>query len=145
MQMDKQMQFDDAAALTVTRASTNIVDLGVERDIGIGYKLGIDLRVGTAFTAGGSATLQVQLQTATDAAFTTPVVLFETAAIPVASLIAGFEPARIPIISPTNRYLRLYYTVATGPMTAGTISANTILEADRQANRSYPSGIPAQT
>lgn len=142
MLMDKGNQFADSQAITVTAASTNVLDLGVDRDVGIGFPLEIDMRVMEAFTAAGAATLVVAMQTAIDAVFTTPIVLMQTAAIPVASLIVGYEPARWRIGSETKRFLRFYYTVATGPMTAGKLSINTVL--DRQAPRSYPSGIPAQ-
>lgn len=139
---DKKLQFADSQAITVTAASTNVVDLGVDRDVGIGTPIEIDMRVMEAFTADGAGTLVIALQTSVDEAFTSPIVLQQTAAIPKASLVVGYEPARWRIPSPTKRYLRFYYTVATGPMTAGKLSINTVV--DRQANRSYPSGIPAQ-
>lgn len=146
MIMDAQNLFSALQAVTVTAVSTNVIDLGVDRDVGGGLggrDLEIDTRVVTAFTAAGAATLVMALQTATDAAFTAPIILAQTDAIPVASLVAGYEPARFRVMSPTKRYLRLNYTVATGPMTAGTINAAIV--ADRQANRTYPSGIPAQS
>lgn len=142
MLMDKKNQFADSQAITVTAASTNVLDLGVDRDVGIGFPLEIDMRVMEAFTADGAATLVIAMQTSVDEAFTSPIVLMQTAAIGKASLILGYEPARWRVGSETKRYLRFYYTVATGPMTAGKLSINTVL--DRQAPRSYPSGIPAQ-
>lgn len=144
MIQDAQNQFDAAVAITVTRVSTNVIDLGVDRDVGGGLggkDLEIFLGVSTAFTAGGAATLVAALQTAIDAAFTSPIILAQTDALPVASLVAGFELARFRVMSPTKRFLRLNYTVATGPMTAGAVNAGIVV--DRQANRMYATGIPA--
>ncbi len=134
---DKKLTFSDGVAVTVTAAS-DVIDLGVERDVGIGSDLDIDCRVTEAFTAAGAGTLTITLETATDAAFTTPIVLASTPAIPKASLVVGYEPMRWDVMSPTNRYIRLNYTVATGPFTAGKINAAIV--PDRQANRAYPSG-----
>ena len=72
MLLDKQNQFsadtgDSPTALGST-ASTNIIDLGIARDIGgaVTDQLMLLCQVATAFTSGGSATLQVQFQTAPD-------------------------------------------------------------------------------
>ncbi len=51
-----------------------------------------DVRVTEAFTSGGSATVKAQLVRATDAALSAGVVVIEeTAAIPVAELVAGYR------------------------------------------------------
>lgn len=91
--------------------------------------------VPTAFTAGGAATLQIQLQCAVDVNNTgLPVTwktIMATDTIPVASLTAG-DPAR-PLASFTipdryqgqgfPRFYRLNYVVATGPMLTGALNA----------------------
>lgn len=143
MVLDRQNQFSMEQALSVTAASTDIIDLGVDRDVGLGKALDIFMMIHTLFVTGDAATLQIALQTAIDAAFTSPIILMETPAIAVAALVAGAEPARWSVPSVTKRYLRLYYTVGTGSFSAGKINAGLVI--DRQANRSYPSGIPAQS
>ena len=90
--------------------------------------------VTTAFTAGGAGTLQVQLQAGVDNgsnAVTTWDTIVESDTYALASLILS-TPQR-PLISftvPTRypgqgfpRFYRLNYVVATGPMTAGAVSA----------------------
>ena len=70
MLIDSQTLFSDQQAVTATgsTASTNIVDLGVARDIGGAAvdRLALLCQVAAGFTSGGAATLQVQLQTAPD-------------------------------------------------------------------------------
>lgn len=157
MILDKLLQFDDNVAITVTRASTNILDLLQDRDLGIGgHVLSILCEVGTAFTAGGAATLVTAIQGAIDDGTGNPGTwydLVDTPAVAVAALTAGAEVLRVPLPlnQPANpnatntppRFLRLNYTVATGPMTAGTIKAYLIDHAGRQANYQYPSGFNA--
>ena len=132
--------FDQAAAITVTRNSTNVIDLiKAAPDIGAGENLFVMVIVTTAFTAGGSATLQVALVTDDNANLTSPTIL-QVAVIPVASLIGGFElPFRIHPSSVMERYLGLVYTVATGPMTAGAVTAGIVKDIQRW--KAFPSGF----
>ena len=139
MIIDKYLQFDSAAAITTTQASTNVVDLSSSRDIGIGDALQLVCTIVTSFAAAGLATLQVQLQTSPDNA--TWVTLVESDLLPVANLTAGTEVLRTPLALGIQRYIRLNYLVATGPMTAGAVTAELVI--DRQAVTAYPSGFNA--
>ena len=126
MYQDVNLQFSAAQAITTTAVSTNIVDLGQARDMGAGDALEIDIRINTTFTGGTS--LQVQLQTAAVAAFTTPYNVVLTDAIPLASLVAG---ASIPLhwdrAAPyaPQEFIRLNYVVV-GTMTAGALTAGVV-------------------
>jgi len=142
MIMDKLLRFCEAAAVTSSAALTDVIDLGVAQDINPGRDLEVFALVTESFTASGSATLQLSLQGSTDNSTFTD--MAQTAAIGKASLVAGVEVMRIsvpgPIAGQSNpRYLRLYATVATGPMTAGKITAGLVL--DRQRNNAYAPGI----
>lgn len=152
MIIDGLLQFDPpASAITVTRASINVIDLLNPRDIGDGASPPMLLYVGVsaAFTAGGAGTLQVQLQGSDDnvtfytyaesRAFSiaelTPVGrLFVLAwpAVPVGTAALVGAPA-LP------RYFRLNYVVATGPMLTGSVNAELVLDA--QSTRQYRAGI----
>lgn len=120
MIIDKELELSSAQTVTVSAASTNVIDQGAAGNA-YGNELFFVARVGTAFDAAGSATMNVVLQTATDEAFTSPIVLFDSGAIGKVSLTANTEivKARLPLGA--KRYIRGYYTVGTGPMTAGTI------------------------
>lgn len=132
MIIDAQNLFSDDQAITASAASTNVIDLGA---YGYGDHDGprrakILCQVTEAFTADGAATLTVAVKTGTTASTDTTVIT--TAAIGKASLVAGYQfTVEVLLPSSTSRYLDLYYTVATGPMTAGKITAGMVL--DRQS------------
>jgi len=146
MIIDANLQFDPTGtAVTATGPSTNVIDLGTARDMGIDDDgLEVFCIVQQTFTAAGAATLTVQVQSSVDnSTFNT---LVESAAIPVAKLTLGTEILRckLPADQPAltagiGRYLRLEYVVATGPFTAGKVQAALVL--DRQANIAYPPGV----
>ena len=122
MIIDKQQLFSDEQAITATANSTNVIDLGAA-DMDAGTPLHILAQVTEAFTAAGAATLTVTLETDDNDSFSSATTLLSTAAIGKATLVAGYQ---LPIsFLPENveRYVRLVYTVATGPMTAGKITA----------------------
>ena len=150
MLIDKQNQFSadsgDSPTTTGSTASTNIVDLGIARDIGgaVTDQLALLCEVVTAFTSGGSATLQVQFQTAPDNGSGSPgawATLAQSDAIAVASLVQGYKflPGELP--GGTSRYLRLNYVVGTAAMTAGALTAALVPSLDVQP--SYPRGYAA--
>lgn len=144
MYQDALLQLSAAQAVTASAASTNVIDWGTARDMGIGSDIEIDIRVGTAAAAAGAATVQFQYQTADDAAFTTNVqTVVQTDAIPKASLVAGASiPLHVDRSSPyaARRYARLNYVVATGPLTAGTFTAG-IVKTIQDGQTSYASGF----
>lgn len=151
MIIDGLLIFEPVAgtAITVTAVSTNVIDLSVARDVGIGDNpaMKIAMYIKAAFTAAGAGTLQVQAQGAPDNGAGAPgtfVTLAESRAYSLAELALGNRI--FPIDWPsqgvdlvTHRFLRLNYIVATGPMTAGSIFAALVL--DRQESPQYPAGV----
>jgi hypothetical protein len=133
--LDNELTFSNAQAVTATAVSTNVVDLGVDRDIGVGEPVYFAVQVGTGFA--GLTSLNVALQTSDDNSTWTD--LATSGAIPVASLTAGAQPVRMVVPSSTKRYLRVNYTVA-GTGTAGTVTASLLLGPD--GYRAYPAGSP---
>ena len=124
MIFDKQNELSDDQAVTATAASTNHINLGVARDIGKGTPIPFLIQVTTTCTAGGAATVVAAIQVDDNAAFTSAKTVAQTAAIPVASLVAGWQSTLSYVPQGTDeQYLRVYYTVATGPLTAGTFQA----------------------
>ena len=132
MIIDKQLTFSEEQAITSTADSTNVLDLG-GANMNTGEPVEILCQVEEAFTSGGSTTLTVSLVTDDNEAFSSATTLITTAAIPKASLVQGFN---IPIsFLPANveRFVKLVFTVATGPFTAGKINSGLVLA--RQTNR----------
>lgn len=131
MIIDKENTFSDEQAITATADSTNVIDLGAA-GLDSGEPLYINAQVNEAFTAAGAGTLTVSLVTATDAAFTTPVTLVTTPAIGKADLIIGKDISFGTVPAGVLQYVKLVYTVATGPMTAGKMTA--FIGGPRQSN-----------
>lgn len=148
MILDGNLQLSNSQAVTASADSTNIIDLANAGDLGAGEDLRVAITTIVAATAAGAATLNIQLVGAAngDAVFASPQILDETSPIPKANLPIGarFE-LNIPRIwagaagLASVRYLKLTYTVATGPLTAGTFSAN--VTKVNQDNRSYPANF----
>ncbi|WP_425066982.1 Bbp16 family capsid cement protein [Reyranella sp.] len=139
MMYDKLNTFGTDQAVTTTAASADIVDLGAARDMGNGEPLELVILVTQSVTAAGAATVTFTLETDDNAGFSSPVVLANSGAIGKAALGAGTEVLRVKVPLDAERYLRTNYTVATGPLTAGTFTA--FLAHDRQASRAYASGF----
>ncbi len=148
MIMDKLSEFCDAVAASTAGTGTYALgsqyDLGVAtRDIGQGQPLYLVISVDTAFTSGGSATVQFQLVSdAQDppAADGTETIHIETQDFPVATLVAGYK-----IVHPLpmgdldyERYVGMQTIIATAALTAGKINA--FLTLDPSGWKAYPEG-----
>lgn len=130
MILDHELGFSRSQAITTTAASTNVVYLGPEGPNGAAIgapttrRLPIVIDVDEAFTADGAATLTIAVQSDDNEAFSSPTTHFQTSAIGKAALTAGSRHMiDVEIPWSVESYVRLNYTVATGPMTAGKLSA----------------------
>lgn len=127
--LDKYLQYSDKQAITATAVSTNVVDAGatknpaIGRDLGAGTPLYLFLNVSQTFTAAGAATLQATLQDSADNATFADVA--SLGPFSLAQLTSG-KAFWVGLPIPTRRYTRVNYTVATGPMTAGIVSAHIV-------------------
>lgn len=146
MILDTQSKFSDAQTLTVTALATNVLDTRQSTalalaDEGMSTDLWLVVQVGTAFTAAGAATCTITLESDSTADLaTSATVHFTTSAIAVASMTAGARLMAIMLPSDLyERYVSVRYTIAIGPMTAGTITA--YLTPDLQRNVIYPNGF----
>lgn len=125
MLWDKENLFSDNQAITTTAASTNVLNAatGPLKEIAFGTPTPLRIQVTQDFT--GATSVDFWVETATDAAFTTPVALAKTGAIAVASLKTGYV-APINFIPKGNLgYLRMKYTVV-GTATAGKVTAGIV-------------------
>jgi hypothetical protein len=124
-----------AQAVTATAVSTDSIDLLKARDIGQGTATHANVVAITSVTAAGAATVTIDVIVADDAALTSNVVvLCSSRAYTKTELtvVGGTGTQRtqpISVLLPPNlhslgkRYLGVRYTIATGPLTAGTFNA----------------------
>lgn len=137
MILDAENMFSNAQAVTVTAASANQIDLGPRSHAmnsqGQEEDMEILLTVNTTFTAAGAATMTVDIRSSQASNMSSPVIHDSSGALAIADLVAGTQlrwRPRVPINA--GRYIDLNYTIATGPMTAGAITASVV--ASRQTN-----------
>lgn len=141
MYIDKFLQVSDKQAVTASAASTDVIDTGVaNRAIGDDTDTYFVVAVSESVTAAGAATVTFAIQESADnVTFTDALV---TRAFGKAELVAGRQ---ITIPSPKGlaRYVRAFYTVGTGPLTAGRFSTQFTLDYNRDVK--YPRGYSVKT
>ncbi len=134
MIIDKALQVSNEQAVTASAASTDVIDFGqVNPNSGLNRNTTLAITVDEAATASGAATVTFSLQDSADNSSFADVAT--TAAIGKANLTAGAQ-ILIPMPAKHRRYVRAYYTVATGPLTAGKFSAQIVTGV--QQNTAYP-------
>lgn len=139
MLTDNLLTFSKSQAVTSTAAGTDVIDFGAYRDIGNGaHELELFLTVDEAATASGSATVTFSLEDSADNSSWAAV--WTSAAIGKAALTLGANTLTLALNPKlplgVRRYLRINYTVATGPLTAGKFTAGLVLA--NQSARAYP-------
>ena len=128
MIQDKQHEMSNAQAFTAAEEtmSTNVIDFGAGfggKFIG-GSVMELIVRVQTAFTSGGAATLVVLVETDSTAAFSSATALFTSATLALATVaVAGYTVVHMRLPITTERFLRCTYTIGTTTMTAGAVDA----------------------
>jgi hypothetical protein len=138
--VDKLTEMSDEQAVTASAASTDYIDLeDAGRDVGVGEETYLVIIVDESVTAAGAATVVFALETDDNSGFSSATALVATAAIPKATLVAGYEVLVVALPHNCERYLRVYYTVATGPLTAGKFTAMVVK--DPEAWKSYPDAL----
>ena len=116
----KQTDGTLAQAITATAASTKALNLGSSGRVA--RTMYLHLRVTEAFTADGAATMAVALQSDSEAAFGSAATLEALmAATGKATFVAGYHRVWPLHMQNLEQYLRVYFAVATGPMTAGKV------------------------
>ncbi|MDR2946435.1 MAG: hypothetical protein LBV79_06795 [Candidatus Adiutrix sp.] len=128
MILDKENLFSHGQAVTAAAPSKNIVDLGAG-DAGPSERLSLFVNAGTAFTGGG--TLTVELMTAAEmlpdgTAMKDPAAV-ASYAVTNAQLLAGGKLAAARLPHGMRRYAALNYKVD-GSLAAGTITAGLVLD-----------------
>lgn len=140
MLLDAQLLFSDAQAITAAAASTNIVDLGSARNIGVGENLYVSVTVDVALSdASSDSTLTVDLQGDSTDTFT-PDGTQTLFIIPAVAAAGQKYFGRItPDFASNYRYIRLYYTPNNGNLSTGTLTAGVVHGIDKFV--AYADGI----
>ena len=121
MIIDRQLQVSNEQAVTSTAASTDVIDFGqTNPNTGMSDHLGLSITVDEAATAAGAATVTFSIQDSADNSSFADIAV--TPAIAKTALTLGAQVV-IPMPKLHRRYVRVNYTVATGPLTAGKFSA----------------------
>lgn len=111
MIIDAQLLFSDAQALTATAVSTNIIDLGADRNIGQGEPMAVVVCIDVAADrTTGDETYTVTLQTDDNAAFSSASSVGGAYSILVYPAGTRFV-IPLPAGTETERFVRLNYTL----------------------------------
>lgn len=148
MILDERVEFADATTLPTGTGTNNIgdvVDLSAGVPVQTATRIGADaskqlyihFTVTTAVTSGGAATVQFQVVSADDDALSTNVVIInQTDAIAVATLVAGYQEIVALPHKIGGRYLGIREVVATAALTAGAIDSGIMF--DEHGTYAYP-------
>jgi len=130
MIIDSFNEYSCNQAVTDSAASTNVVDtLGGGRIEG--KPIFLHLKCKESAAAAGAATVTFAFETSNSSDFSSKDTLWNSAAIGKADLTAGSEIVRLALNGlKLKRYTRVYYTIGTGPLTAGKFSAFLSNDAD---------------
>lgn len=134
MYVDAQLLLSDAQALTATAVSTNIIDLGSDRDIGPGRGLSFVLTTDVAAdSTTGNETYQVDIQTDDNSGFSSATTICSYVIL-AAALTAGSIHV-LPMPNTNERYVRLNYTLGG---TTPTWTVTSFVGLDAQLYQAYP-------
>lgn len=139
MFVDKLALFSDAQAVTAAAASTDSIDLGAVRNIGVGEDLYVFVTVDVALTDSGSdSTVTVSLEGDSTSTFS-PDGTTTLFTIPALAAQGQKYYAKIsPDFAANFRYLQLRYTPNNGNLSTGTFTAGIVKDIDKY--NSYPKG-----
>ena len=134
MFIDKLLQVSNEQAVTASAASTDVIDFGqANPNVGLDDRSNMVITVDESAAAAGAATVTFSVQDSADNSTFADVVA--TKAVPLAELTAG-KQFFLPLPPGMRRYVRAYFTVGTGPLTAGSFNAQIVDGANFQ--RAYP-------
>lgn len=121
MIIDRFLQVSDAQAVTSTAVSTDVIDFGqTNPNSGMSDHLDLSITVDETALSAGATTVTFSIQDSADNSSFADIAM--TPAIGKAALTIGSQFI-IPMPKLHRRYVRVNYTVDTGPLTSGRFSA----------------------
>ena len=122
MYIDAQHLFSDSQALTASAASTNLIDLGGDHNVGIGEPMAVVINVEVALDdTTGDETYVFTVEADDNSGFSSAATIATKTA--TRGDVAGTKYVLpIPADTSAEQYLRVYYTLG-GTTPTGTVSA----------------------
>lgn len=140
MFLDAALYFDNDVQILTTGASADYVDLGQNRNIGVGEDLYFVSIVSVAFTdASSNSTMTLTIEGDDSAGFGSAVTLQTIGTFAALSAIGTRLAAKLQPDVYTKRYIRVKYTVANGDLSTGKFKS--FIVKDLQAFTAYADGI----
>jgi hypothetical protein len=140
MIVDKFNTYSDAQALTSTGASTDLIDHGSDRNLGMGEPMVVEILLDVAADAGNSdETYSVALQTDDNAGFSSPTTI-GTATITRGDAAGTRYVISVPPNTAFERYSRLNFTLA-GTTPSVTVTAHLVPQSFVDRYVQYPDAI----
>lgn len=144
---DDLNKFNDAQAQTSTAVSDDVIDLGADRNLGIGEPMSVLTIIDVAaLVSDGNEVYDIELETSVDEAFTTPISVVKrsfTNAQAVLDLLANSQVVlAIPQDERCERYLRTKWTLA--GTTAG-LTSTSILTPTHAVGAEVRGGYPSNS
>lgn len=140
MILSTQNLFSDAQAITASAVSENILDFGAIEDPvhavaggRAGRQIGasdVEIFAQVVEDFAALTSLEIEVQTAADEAFSSPTVTHRSGVVPAADLVAGKKFNLHRLAGDTGRYARLNYVVAGTNASAGKVTAGVIFADD---------------
>ena len=136
MLLDSTQLYSDDQAITATAVSTNVIDHGLigsttrARELAKGNPIRLMILVHIALLAAGAATLDFKVETDDNSGFSSATTVVSTGPIAKALLVIGFRPAINFLPEGLEQFSRINYVVATGPFTAGALTAGLLYDVD---------------
>jgi len=123
MVLDKQNLFSEDQAVTTTAVSTNVIDLGTDgSEVPTPNNKDAEILAQVTADFAGGTSVALSLYTDSDVAFGSATLMFTTAAVVTADLVAGYKFKVPHLPEGVERYVRVTYTVV-GTHSAGTITS----------------------
>lgn len=138
---DRENLYSDAQALTVTAPSTDIIDHGADRDIGIGEPMVVVLTLDVAADdADANETYVAALETDDNEGFASPTQVGGTATIPRGSVAGSVFYIPVPPDTTFERFSRINFTLG-GTTPSVTVTAALVPQSFVQNDQNYPDGF----
>jgi len=140
MILDAALMFSNPQAVTADAASTDYIDLGAVRNLGVGENLYVFVVCTVAMTDGSSnSTCTVTIESDDNSSFSSAVARQTIGTFAALSAIGTRLVARLQPDVINERYIRLKYTMANGDLTTGSFKAGICHDVD--AYTSYADAI----